>query len=76
MPWDVDGYPSDPARWQEWRDERKALWDFVAENLPPMALKATLAGVIGLDDLVEAAPKILKGQVAGRLVVEVARKPK
>lgn len=74
MPWDVDGYPSDPARWQAWRDERKLLWDFVADNLPPEALRATHAGTIGLEEIIGVAPKILRGEVAGRLVVEVSRR--
>lgn len=74
MPWDIEGYPKDPERWEVWRQERKDLWEFVADNLPPQALKATLAGVIGLDDLVDVAPKILKGEVAGRLIVQVSKR--
>lgn len=74
MPWDIEGYPKDPERWEVWRQERKDLWEFVADNLPPQAFKATLAGVIGLDDLVDVAPKILKGEVAGRLIVQVSKR--
>jgi acrylyl-CoA reductase (NADPH) len=73
LPWGVEGYPSDPERWKEWRNEKVRMWDFVAEHLSDEALRLTGGGTIGLDDLVEYSPKIINGQVAGRVVVEVGK---
>ena len=74
LPWDLDGYPTDAARWAEWREERLRLWALVAESLSPEALRLIHAGTIGLDEIAEHAPRILNGEVAGRLVVELARR--
>ena len=43
-------------------------------NLPPDALALTGGGTIGLDELNEYAPRIIKGEVAGRVVVDVGRR--
>ena len=43
-----------------------------AESLAPDKLERIRAGTIGLADLVEWAPKIIRGEVSGRLVVDVA----
>ena len=74
LPWDVDGYPADRARWEAWRKEKLAMWEFCAEHLPPDALALTGGGTIGLDELNEYAPRIIKGEVAGRVVVDVGRR--
>ena len=74
MPWDLEGYPKDPDRWQAWRDERKMLWAFVQDNLPPEALRLTHAATIGLEEVIAYSPRIIKGEIAGRVIVEVGRK--
>ena len=74
LPWDVDGYPADRARWEAWRKEKLAMWEFCAEHLPPDALALTGGGTIGLDELNEYAPRIIKGEVAGRVVVDMGRR--
>lgn len=73
LPWDVEGYPRDVARWAEWRSERERLWALVGESLPLAALSAIHADTIGLEDAVAYAPRILKGEVAGRVVIDVGR---
>ena len=73
LPWDVEGYPNDPARWAEWLEEKKLMWKLLGESLEPDKLARITAGTIGLADLVEFAPKMIKGEVSGRLLVDVAR---
>ena len=67
MPWDLEGYPTDPARWAAWREERQRMWPLVADSLSPEALKLIHAGTIGLDDLVGASEgqHVLPGEVIG-----------
>ena len=72
MPWDLEGYPRDSERWAEWRAERQQMWRLLAELLDPEKLELVRAGTIGLEDIVEYAPKVIKAEVAGRLLVEVA----
>lgn len=50
--------------------ERRIAWDRLARELDP-ALIDGMIQVIGLDDLSEYANRILKGQVRGRVVVDV-----
>jgi acrylyl-CoA reductase (NADPH) len=50
--------------------ERRAAWDRLARELDP-ALIDGMIQVIGLGDLPEYANRILKGQVRGRIVVDV-----
>jgi acrylyl-CoA reductase (NADPH) len=52
--------------------ERREAWSRLARDLPLDKLDATTA-VIGLGDLPEYGRRILKGQVRGRTVVDVAR---
>jgi len=74
MPFDLDGYPKDPDRWAEWRVERQHMWRLLAEGLAPEALERVSAGPpIGLAEVVDYSPKIVKGEVAGRLLVEVTK---
>jgi acrylyl-CoA reductase (NADPH) len=49
---------------------RVRIWERIAKDLPLDALDA-LTDVIGLGDVPSAANDILKGQVRGRLVVDV-----
>ena len=52
--------------------DRRAAWDRLVHDLPMDRLDA-MATTAGLRDLPELASKILKGQVRGRVVVDVAR---
>ena len=52
-------------------EQRVAAWDRVAEHMPKDRL-ADMSAVITLADLPEAGKKILKGEVKGRLIVDVA----
>ena len=51
-------------------EERVTAWQRIAKDMPHDLL-ADMTSVIGLDDLPEAGAQILKGQVKGRLVVEI-----
>jgi hypothetical protein len=52
------------------RPQRLAAWGRLARDLDP-ALLATTVSRAGLADLPALAPRILKGQVRGRVVVDV-----
>jgi acrylyl-CoA reductase (NADPH) len=52
--------------------DRKAAWDRLAQDLPMDKLEA-MTTTAGLRDLPELAGQILKGQVRGRVVIDVAR---
>jgi len=71
MPYDLEGYPDDPQRWDGWRAERQRMWALLSESLGDDAIGAVHAGTIGLAQLPEYAPKIIGGEVAGRLLVDV-----
>ena len=73
MPWDVDGYPQDPKRWKAWRQERIDIWNFLNEKLNKDKLHRLIHSnkTIGLNDLMDYSKRILKGQIAGRTLVDV-----
>lgn len=52
-------------------DDRVGAWARIASDMPKQAL-ADMSKVIHLSDLPEAGAAILKGQVKGRLIVDVA----
>ena len=52
--------------------DRKAAWGRLVRDLPPETLDA-MTSVAGLRDLPELAGRILKGQVRGRTVIDLAR---
>ena len=52
-------------------DDRVGAWTRIASDMPKQAL-ADMSEVIHLSDLPEAGAAILKGQVKGRLIVDVA----
>ena len=52
--------------------KRERAWAALAEHLP-MALLDSMTQVVGLGEALEVAPKILAGQVKGRVVVDVNR---
>jgi acrylyl-CoA reductase (NADPH) len=52
--------------------DRKVAWDRLVRDLPMDKLDAMVTQA-GLRDLPDLAGKILKGQVRGRVVVDVAR---
>jgi acrylyl-CoA reductase (NADPH) len=52
--------------------DRKVAWDRLVRDLPLDRLDA-MTGVAGLRELPELAGKILKGQVRGRTVIDLAR---
>jgi acrylyl-CoA reductase (NADPH) len=54
------------------RAARDTAWQRLARELPPAKLDA-ITTTVGLDALLELGGKILKGQVRGRLVVDLAR---
>lgn len=51
--------------------EREAVWERLARELDPALLDASTSE-IPLDDVVDAGPRILAGEIAGRTVVRVA----
>ena len=51
---------------------REAAWHRLGTDLPLDKLDSTVSEV-GLSDLMALAPKILKGEVRGRVVVDVSR---
>ena len=71
LPWRLDGYPDEEARWVEWRKERLRIWDDLADSISPEALKIFSAGSIGLEQVYEHSQLILDGKVAGRLVIDI-----
>lgn len=54
------------------RERRLAAWRRLAEDLDPAVLDAMVAE-IGLTEVVDAAPRLLAGEVRGRLVVDTSR---
>ena len=72
LPWDWEGYPMERERWVEWQRERRIVWDLLAESLSPQALALVTAETIGLEHVISYAPRILKGETAGRVVVDVS----
>ena len=72
LPHDVDGYPADPERWKSWREERLLMWSLLGSLLSPEIVESVRAATIGLDDVEEHAERVLNGEVAGRLLVEVS----
>ena len=52
-------------------DDRVGAWARIASDMPKQA-PADMSEVIHLSDLPEAGAAILKGQVKGRLIVDVA----
>lgn len=52
-------------------EQRIAAWQRIANDMPHELL-ADMTSIIGLDALPEAGKQILKGQVKGRLVVEIS----
>ena len=53
-------------------DQRKAAWNRLASALEPAKLH-DITHEISLDEVIAAAPGILKGQVRGRIVVKIAQ---
>ena len=51
-------------------EKRQAAWQRLVEDLD-MDKLASMTNTIGLGDVVEAGGKILKGEVQGRLVIDV-----
>jgi acrylyl-CoA reductase (NADPH) len=51
---------------------REEAWRKLARDLPLDKLDSTVSEA-GLSDLMSLAPKILKGEVRGRVVVDVTR---
>ena len=72
QPWDLEGYPMERERWVEWQRERRIVWELLAESLSPQALALVTAETIGLEHVISYAPRILKGETAGRVVVDVS----
>jgi acrylyl-CoA reductase (NADPH) len=54
------------------REERIAAWDRLARDLPPDRLEQ-ITDRVPLAQAVDLAPRILRGEVRGRVVIEVAR---
>jgi acrylyl-CoA reductase (NADPH) len=50
--------------------ERQEAWTRIVRGLP-MDLLDRMSTTVGLKDLPELAPRILKGEVQGRVVVEI-----
>ena len=75
LPWDLEGYPLERERWVEWQRERRTIWELLAESLSPQALALVTAETIGLEHVISYAPRILKGETVGRVVVDVSGGP-
>ena len=71
----MEGYPLERERWVEWQRERRAIWELLAESLSPQALALVTAETIGLEHVISYAPRILKGETVGRVVVDVSGGP-
>jgi len=71
LPWNVQGFPADPALWRKWRKERLELWAELAALLTTERLALMRSRCIGLDELRRVADAIVVGKVAGRVVVKV-----
>jgi acrylyl-CoA reductase (NADPH) len=52
--------------------ERREAWDLLAQHIGPQTL-ASMSVEIGLSEVIDNAPRLLDGQVRGRMVVDVAR---
>ena len=65
--------PADRARWEAWREERIGLWADLARTLDTAAIDRVRTATIGLAELPAYAPKILRGDVAGRVLVDCAK---
>lgn len=52
--------------------KRLAAWSLLAQHVDPQRL-ASITQTIGLADAIEVAPKFLRGEVKGRIVVDCAR---
>ena len=53
------------------RDERIAAWNRLARDLPLDRLEA-ITQTVALEELPDLAPRILKGEIRGRIVVDIA----
>lgn len=71
LPYALDGYPNEPERQAEWRHEARRMWELLAESIRPGVLERVAAGTIRLDQVADHAPRIIDGQVAGRLLVDM-----
>ena len=69
LPWNIEGYPTDKARWLKYRQERLDIWEQLSELLPNSTIAKLHSDDIGLDQVVEYSQAILRGEVAGRVVV-------
>ena len=54
-------------------ERRRAAWDRLARDLDGDALEAIAAQEIGLGEVIDAAGRLLAGEVRGRIVVDVNR---
>lgn len=52
-------------------ERRRAVWDRLVRDLPKPAQDLILADIIGLDQIPARSEAVLKGQVRGRIVVDV-----
>ena len=48
------------------------MWRILAKSLEPAALSAIHSATIGLAEVPHYAPKIIKGEVAGRLLIDMS----
>jgi len=71
LPWDVEGYPPEAERWREWREERKDIWQSLGESLTADTLGLVHSATIGLAEVPNYAQQILKGSVAGRVLIDI-----
>ena len=71
LPWNVAGYPRDEAVWQRNRLERLAIWERLASDLPLEKLRLIHSATVGLSEVGDLAEPILRGEVRGRVVVDV-----
>lgn len=74
LPWNVEGYPTDPALWSSWREERLELWAQLASLLSPEQLALMRSCCIGLDEIAagRVADEIVAGKVGGRVLVDLS----
>ena len=54
-------------------EDRRAVWDLLAAQLPAAVVDRMTERVIGLDEVPAAAEEVLRGAVRGRIVVDVRR---
>mmetsp|Transcript_30048 Transcript_30048/g.82087 ORF Transcript_30048/g.82087 Transcript_30048/m.82087 type:complete len:372 (-) Transcript_30048:216-1331(-) len=69
LPWNIEGYPAERKRWEEYRAERQALWADLAQLISLSTLKQLRTDAIPLEQVVGMSREILAGRVAGRVVV-------